>query len=143
MSGPYSTISAPRTPGSVSVTWWPMVSASITTAPSAASARATVLLPLPARPTSPTMKSPSPAFPRRGRSVDIEPRRAAPDRHHERHGQRITAFHFRAHLFGHGVRLHGRALQHQLVVHLEQQSSGATLLLQDAVDANHRELHEI
>src|SRR6266850_8613702 len=122
MSGPYSATSAARTSGSPSVTSWPRRSASRIRAPSASSTRATVVLPLPARPIRPRMKTPSPASARRT-LVDIEPRRPQPGAGLERNPEFEAALHLDAYQLGHRFGLPRGALQQQLVVDLQQQSS--------------------
>src|SRR5881394_3654203 len=115
-----------------------MATADSTTAPAPANASATVLLPLPARPTRPRMNKPSPA--RSRRSVDIEPRRAAPGADLERHTQRDAALHLRAHQHRDRLRLGERRLEQQLVMHLEEQPRRRARAAQRSVHAYHREL---
>src|SRR5438132_14006396 len=120
MPSPYSAIRVVRVSGSRSVTSWPSASPDRTTAPSAANAAATVLFPLPVRPTIPTMKRPSAGRGRRG-SVDIEPARPVADRDLERHPEPEAALHLDADARRDRLRFVGRALEQQLVVHLQQQ----------------------
>src|SRR5215831_4935858 len=106
---------------------WPMRSASSTRTSGPASARATVLLPLPAGPTMPNTNGVPALAGRRGRaleaprSVDIEPGVPRPHRNGERHPQGVATFHLaldeRDHVRGVGL----RALEQQLVVDLQQQ----------------------
>src|SRR5262245_13437705 len=101
-----------------------MRSASSTRVSASASARASVLLPLPAGPTRPTTNGASALGERRGRSapskrsVHIEPRPPRPDRHGERHAQWIAALHLALHQLGDARGVALGALDQKLVVDL-------------------------
>ena len=123
-----------RTSGSRSVTSWPIaVGVDHDRGRAAASTRATVLLPLPARPTSADDEQPVAGVRAAARSVDIEPGRPRPTDTSSgtRSGSQrcvIASRDGRRDRLG----LRGRALEQQLVVHLQQQSSRGPLALQGA-----------